>query len=54
MKTHETTNGSFQDSTLEHLHHHTITNMFFDKKIEADYAQILLCLGPKVGAWLII
>jgi hypothetical protein len=45
VKTHQTTNGSFQDSILEHLHHHTITNMFFDKKFEAHHAQILSSLG---------
>jgi hypothetical protein len=41
VKTHETTNGSFQDSVLEHLHHHIITNMFFDESFEAYHAQIL-------------
>jgi hypothetical protein len=39
----------FQDSILEHLHHHTFSIMFFDGTSETHCAQILSCFGPKVG-----
>jgi hypothetical protein len=28
----------FQDSILKHLHHHTLSNMFFDETFEAHHA----------------
>jgi hypothetical protein len=34
-----------QDSILEHLHHHTISNMFSDGILEAHCVWILLCYG---------
>jgi hypothetical protein len=41
-----------QDSISEHLHHHTLSNMFFDGTFKAHYVQILSCSGPWVGIWL--
>ncbi len=41
-----------QDSISEHLHHHTISSMFFDGTFEAHHAQILSCYGPRASAWL--
>ncbi len=40
-----------QDSVLEHLHHHTLSNMLSDKIFKTHCAQILSCSGPKVGVW---
>jgi hypothetical protein len=42
-----------QHSILEHLHHHTLFNMFFNKISEAQCARILSCSGLGVGAWFI-
>jgi hypothetical protein len=42
-----------QDSIMEHLHHHTFSNMFFDGIFEAHVAKILSCFGPRVGVWFI-
>jgi len=53
VKIHQTINGSFKNFILEHLHHHTIINMCFDEFFEAHHAQILSCLGFRVGAWFI-
>ncbi len=39
-----------QDSILEHLHHHALSNMLFDKTSKAHRAQILSCYGPKASA----
>jgi hypothetical protein len=36
-----------QNSILERLHHHTLSNMCFDATSKAHYAQILSCFGPK-------
>jgi len=44
----------FQDSILEHLHHHTFSNMFFDRLFEIHCVRILSCSGLEVGIWLII
>jgi len=38
----------FQNSILEHLHHHTFFSMFFNGIFEAYNAQILSCFGPRV------
>ncbi len=43
----------FQHSILEHLHHHTLFSMFFDKISEAQCAQILSCSGLGASAWFI-
>jgi hypothetical protein len=43
-----------QDSILEHLHHHTFSNMFSNKIFETHHVLILSCFGPRVGVWLII
>jgi hypothetical protein len=39
-----------QDSILEHLHHHTFSNMLSDEISEAHRAWILSCSSPRVGA----
>jgi hypothetical protein len=44
----------FQDSILEHLHHHTFSNILFDGIFKSLNAQILSCSGSGVGVWLII
>jgi hypothetical protein len=44
----------FQDSILEHLHHHTFFNMFSNKILKAHHAQILSWFGPKVNIYFII
>ncbi len=44
----------FQDSISKHLHHHTFSNMLFNKTFEAYHAQILSCCDLWVGVWLII
>ncbi len=36
---------------MEHLHHHTFFNMFFDEISKAHCAWILSCSGPVVGIW---
>jgi hypothetical protein len=41
-----------QDSILDHLHHHTLSSMFFDKIYEAHRAWILSCFQPWDG-WLV-
>jgi hypothetical protein len=40
-----------QNSILEHLNHHTLSNMLFNMTFEAHRAQILSCssLGAGVG-----
>jgi len=43
-----------QDSILEHLHHHTLSNMLFDKISKAHRARILLCFGLGTNVWLTI
>ncbi len=43
-----------QDSILEHLHHHTLSNMLFDRLFEIYYVRILSCSNPKASIWLII
>jgi hypothetical protein len=43
-----------QDSILEHLHHHTFSNIISNRISEAHYAWILSYFGPGVGAWLTI
>jgi hypothetical protein len=43
-----------QDSILECLHHHTLSNMLSDKTSETHRAQILSCFGPGEGVWLTI
>ncbi len=42
----------FQDSILEHLHHHTLFNMLSNRTFEAYHAQILSCFGLGVNTWL--
>jgi hypothetical protein len=42
----------FQNSILDHLHHHTFSNMFFDKIPKTHHAQILSCFDLEVGTWL--
>jgi len=44
----------FQNSILEHLHHHTPSKMLFDKILEIHRAWILSCFSLKVGNWLIV
>jgi hypothetical protein len=44
----------FQDSILKHLHHHAFYSMFFNRNLEAHYAWILSCFGPKANVQLII
>jgi hypothetical protein len=39
---------------VEHLHHHTLSNILFDGISEAHCAWILSSFGPKVGVWLTI
>jgi hypothetical protein len=41
-----------QNSISEHLHHHTFSNMFFDKISKAHHAHILSCFSPRVSVWL--
>ncbi len=41
-----------QDSILERLHHHTLSNMFFDKTSKAHCAQILSSSSLKANVWL--
>ncbi len=43
-----------QDSILEHLHHHALSNMFFNGIFEAHCVRILSCYGPKAGTWLTV
>ncbi len=42
-----------QDSILECLHYHTLSNMLSNEIFETHCAQILLCFGPRVVAKLI-
>jgi len=44
----------FQDSILKRLHHHTLSNIFFDGIFDTHHARILSCFGPRVGAWPIV
>ncbi len=44
----------FQGSISTHLHHHTLSNMFFDETSEAHHAQILSCFGLGVSVWLTV
>ncbi len=41
----------FQDSILEHLHHHTLSNMLSNMILEAHCAWILSSFSLKVGTW---
>jgi len=41
-----------QDSILERLHHHTLSNIFFDGTSKAHHAQILSCFSVRTSAWL--
>jgi len=43
-----------QESISKHLHHHTLSNMRFDRIFETHCARILLCSGPGVNTWLTI
>ncbi len=42
-----------QDSILERLHHHTLSNMLSDGISEAHHAQMLSCFGLGVDVWFI-
>jgi hypothetical protein len=44
----------FQDSILERLHHHTLSNMLSDGTLKTHHAQILSCFGLGANAWLTI
>jgi hypothetical protein len=44
----------FQDSILEHLRHHILFNMFFDKIFEIDCARMFSFFSRRMGVWLII
>jgi hypothetical protein len=44
----------FQNSILEHLHHHTFFNMFFNRIHVAHRVQIWSCLGIGVDVCLIV
>ncbi len=52
--THWATNSSIQDSISEHLHHHTLSNMFCNGISKAHCAWILLCSSRRASAWLIV
>jgi len=43
-----------QDSILECLHHHTLSNMLSNEISEAHYAQILSCSSLGADIWLIV
>ncbi len=43
-----------QNSILEHLHHHTFSNMFSKRILEAHRAWLSSSSSPRVGIWLII
>jgi len=43
-----------QNSISKHLHHHTLSNMFFYEIFEAHHARILSCSGPRAGIWFTI
>jgi hypothetical protein len=38
-----------QNSILKRLHHHTLSNMFFNKIFKAHHARILSCSGPRMN-----
>jgi hypothetical protein len=40
----------FQNSILEYLHYHTLSNMLFNGIFEVHHAQIFSCSSPRVGA----
>jgi hypothetical protein len=40
-----------QDSILECLHHHTVSNMLSDMIFKTHCAQILSCSSPKASVW---
>jgi hypothetical protein len=44
----------FQNSILNCLHHHTLSNMLFDKISKAHCALILSCFGLGASAWFTI
>jgi len=44
----------FQNSISKCLHHHNLSNMFFNKISKAHYAQILSSFGLRVHVWLTI
>jgi hypothetical protein len=43
-----------QNSILEHLHHHTLSNMLSDGTSKAHRAQSLSCFSPRASTWLTI
>jgi len=43
-----------QDFILEHLHHHTLSNMLFYEIFETNCAWILSCFGLGVSTWFIV
>ncbi len=43
-----------QDSILERLHHHTLSNTLSDRISEAHCAWILSCFGPRADVWFIV
>jgi hypothetical protein len=38
-----------QDSISKHLHHHTLSNMLFDRLFEILCVKVLSCFSPKAG-----
>ncbi len=43
-----------QNSISKCLHHHTLSNMFFNKIYEAHCARTLSCSGPRASTWFIV
>jgi hypothetical protein len=42
-----------QNSISERVHHHTLSNMFFNKTSKAHCSQTLSCSSPRANAWFI-
>jgi hypothetical protein len=40
-----------QNSILKHLHHHTLSNMFFNKIFETHHVHIFSCYGLGANIW---
>jgi uncharacterized protein (DUF2237 family) len=43
-----------EDSISEHLRHHTLSKMLFNRTSKVHHARILSCFGPRAGTWLIV
>jgi hypothetical protein len=43
-----------QDSIFEHPHHHTLSNMLFNRIFETHHVLIISCFGLGVSVWFIV